>query len=211
MGLIDNIKALFSEVKFADVKTKDGAILRIEGELKEGAKASVIAEDGTVSDAPAKEYSLEDGTVITVVEKGVIEKIVEAVKEAEEEKIEEVKAAEEDEPAKEKAETPEEEQAEVDDVETLKSKVAELESAITMIAEQVKTLMDSGSVPAELAEIKKENKNLKKQVKELASEPATPPASFKKIELGVNGATAPTTKANITMSTISKLREEFGN
>lgn len=56
--------------KFMEVKTKNGVVVTIEGELIEGAIARV-GEDF----APAGEHELEDGTKITVDEEGKIVKI----------------------------------------------------------------------------------------------------------------------------------------
>lgn len=210
MTLIEKIKSLFNEVKesFADVKTAEGEILRIEGDVKEGAKASVIAEDGTVSDAPAKDYTLEDGSVITIIEGGVIEKIIAPVDAAEDEKKEDAPAEEKEEEVKEEVKAADEVPAPADEIAALNAKVAELESALTMVAEQIKTLMDGGIAPAEMAEIKKENKSLKKQVKELAAEPATPAASFKKTVEVPNNQNS--NKEKVAMSRIAKLRDELG-
>lgn len=56
-----------TEIKFMDVKTIDGTILRTEQEdFVIGAKVQVMAEDGTLTNAPDGEHTLEGGKVITI-------------------------------------------------------------------------------------------------------------------------------------------------
>lgn len=62
------------EVKFEDVKLKDGSMLR--GDLKLGSKMQIVAADGTISDAADSEYELEDGRKLTI-KSGVIDNITE--------------------------------------------------------------------------------------------------------------------------------------
>lgn len=86
MSLIKKIKQLFeevdaaSEVKFVDLKSVDGAILRVS-DLAVGASIVEITEDGEVP-VEDGEYKLDDGVVL-VVEAGVIAEIKEAEAEAE--------------------------------------------------------------------------------------------------------------------------------
>lgn len=86
MSLIKKIKQLFEEidvvdeVKFVDLKSVDGAILRVS-DLAVGASIVEITEDGEVP-LEDGEYKLDDGVVL-VVEAGVIAEIKEAEAEAE--------------------------------------------------------------------------------------------------------------------------------
>src|SRR3972149_3282086 len=99
MSLIDKIKLLFEaektpqETKCADVKTKDGLILRVDGELKEGSIVSQLSEDGSVQIVGAADYELEDGSIISTDGTGAIIKIV-APEVPEEEMAEETPALE---------------------------------------------------------------------------------------------------------------------
>lgn len=54
------------ETTFKEVKTKDGKILSIEGEMKAGVKANMVDAGGTAAPAPDGSYELEDGSVLTV-------------------------------------------------------------------------------------------------------------------------------------------------
>lgn len=68
--LTSNIKKLpAAKLKFAEVTTADGQTLSIEGDLAEGA-AAMIGDTA----APDGDYTLEDGTVITI-SGGVISKL----------------------------------------------------------------------------------------------------------------------------------------
>src|SRR3972149_1875099 len=193
MSILDKIKLLFAETSvFADVKTKEGVLLRIEGDIAEGSKVSIINEDGTLTSTGAGDYILEDETVISTDGSGAIVKVVAVETEAEVEKPEE-KPKEEMAPVEE---APEEIKIEGD-------KLAELEAAITIIAEQLKSGMPA---EAEMTEIKKENKSLKKQVKELAAEPATPGINFKKVES--KDEKVKPAKENAMLSRLAKLQEE---
>jgi hypothetical protein len=138
MEKIKDLKTLFSEVKkmfteeevkFNDVKTSEGAILRIEGELKEGSAVSIVAEDGTVTPAENAEYTLEDGTVITV-DAGMIS----AIKAVDANEAE-LKAEEERKTAEEKAKTEMAEAMAAEKTE-LNNRITALETAIQGMIEK---------------------------------------------------------------------------
>lgn len=79
------IKQLFAEIlaltkkeAFFDAKLSDGSIVRTDDEaIKQGSKLTLISEDGVVSPVADGDYTLEDGTKITV-KSGVVEAIVAA-------------------------------------------------------------------------------------------------------------------------------------
>ena len=80
-SLFEKVKALLAEdeVKeqaFLDVKTSEGVVLRVD-EVAEGATVTIISEDGE-NVSGAADYTLEDGTTITVSEEGVITSVMEA-------------------------------------------------------------------------------------------------------------------------------------
>lgn len=76
---LDKIKMLFDNApavpQMTDYKTQDGKTISCEGELKQGSKCAMKAADGSASQLPDGDYSLEDGTVITVVS-GAITNVV---------------------------------------------------------------------------------------------------------------------------------------
>lgn len=71
-NIIEKIKALFeeanptTEVQFKDVKTDGGLLLRITGDIALDSPIQEIKEDGTLADIPDGDYTLEDGTTISV-------------------------------------------------------------------------------------------------------------------------------------------------
>jgi hypothetical protein len=93
--IVDRIKTFLSdEIKLVEAKTTDGIILNYDA-LEVGAEIFIVDETGT-NPAPDSEYTLEDGTIITVKD-GKIEAITlpEAPVEGEpetEEPVEEMKA-----------------------------------------------------------------------------------------------------------------------
>lgn len=68
-------EVLGMEIKFEIVKLKDGTIVEVE-KSEVGFPAFVIAEGGDKKPAPTGDHELEDGTVITIDENGLISKIV---------------------------------------------------------------------------------------------------------------------------------------
>lgn len=59
--------------RFAEVKTSDGIVLKIDGEVAVGSNVIVVTEEGDIP-APDGVYELEDGTKI-MVKDGMIEKV----------------------------------------------------------------------------------------------------------------------------------------
>lgn len=90
-ALTDVVKAQFGDVlqtptvvteEFMSVKTVEGVVVNLEGELAVGVKASIVLPDGTNAPAPEGEHTLEDGTKILVKE-GSIAAITPAMAEVE--------------------------------------------------------------------------------------------------------------------------------
>ena len=77
--------------KFADYELVDGTKVQTEGELEVGSTLSVVAEDGSLTPAPASLHETTEGILITVGENGAVEAIEEAATEevVEEEVVEE--------------------------------------------------------------------------------------------------------------------------
>jgi len=209
MSLIDKIKLLFEavpktpqETKCADVKTKDGLILRVNGELKEGSLVYQLSEDGSVQIVGAGDFELEDGSIISTDGTGAIIKIV-APEVPEEEMAEETPALE----------TPATDAPETDKITAIETKCAELEAAINLLSEEMKKCIDMCNaggmqMESEMKEVTKENKNLKKQVKELSAEPATPAVNFKKVEAKEEEKQ---TKKSAIFNRIVEIRESKNN
>ncbi len=223
MSLTDTIKDYFSkkfaaEHKFADHKLADGTIVRTEGEgeLKAGDKLSIVSEDGVT---PAKEgkYPLEDGRFLIVDADSKISEIIATDKG--EEKMADAPVDGEGQPAAD-AVAPEG-PSDQDKITALESKVAELEQSIMALFEQCKNWMDGMESNEEVvAELKKENRSLKKDVKELGAMPAASKTDLKKLEIdSVKEAQVNLHKVKelkyfenkkITPSFIADLREQFG-
>lgn len=83
----DALKKLFEEVQpivesvFVDVKTADGAVLRIDGAKAEVGGKCLLVDANGANPAPDATYTLEDGTSITVMG-GVIAEVSTAKEEA---------------------------------------------------------------------------------------------------------------------------------
>ena len=75
--------------KFAELELVDGTKVTTEGELAVGGVLNVVAEDGTLTPAPAAMHEATDGTLVTVGENGIIEAIEVAAPEVEEVVVEE--------------------------------------------------------------------------------------------------------------------------
>jgi hypothetical protein len=67
-------EVLGMEVKFETAKLADGTIVEVE-KLEIGFPVMIIAEDGSKTNAPEGEHTLEDGTVIEVDANGMISEI----------------------------------------------------------------------------------------------------------------------------------------
>jgi len=176
MNIVNEIKALFSkaedvqEVKFADFKTTEGLIIRVEA-LEQGKLVEIMDEAGTLTAATAGEMTLEDGQVLVIAEDGTISEI----KPAEEAPAEEV-AVEASELEVELAEDVPAAEPAID----LEPRIAQLEEALMLLAEEVNQIKgEKAAVEAEMSAIKEENEGLKNTT------PAAQAVQFKKMELEV--------------------------
>ena len=82
--LLSDLKGMFSkQVKLAQAKLQDGTgAIEFDGEMPMvGAAISLVTADGNVP-APVGEYTLEDGTVVTVTDVGMISEISTAAEDA---------------------------------------------------------------------------------------------------------------------------------
>lgn len=139
-------------IKLGSVKSSDGSVvIEYEGEmLTAGAGVFVVAEDGTKVGLPVGEYALEDGTILVVTEDG---------------KVGEVKQAEA--PVEENMDAP---MSEVPNVPSAIDQVSAIENAIKSIMIKYAEEFD-----AKLKAVTDSNIELKKQLIEFGSQPATKP------------------------------------
>lgn len=182
MNIVNEIKALFSkaeeatEVKFADFKTTDGLIIRVEA-LEQGKLVEVMDEAGELTPAKAGELELEDGQVLVIAEDGTISEIKPADAETPAEDAGEVEVEASDVEVELAEEVP------TEPVVDLEPRIAQLEEAVMMLAEKVNQLEgEKAAVEAEMSALKEENEGLK------ATTPAAEPVKFKKMELEVKQA-----------------------
>jgi hypothetical protein len=141
---------LLSPENFAEAKLVDGTVVKVEGDLVEGAAIKVVTEDAEIP-APDGVHELEDGTkvetkdgVVVKVEK--VEKVEEVVEEAMEEVIE--------------TEVPEEVAAVAEPV------VSAIVEAILPVLEEVKDLAD------EMKKMKEKMESYKNDFESFKKEPA---------------------------------------
>tara|TARA_B100000424_G_scaffold267479_1_gene260475 strand:+ start:742 stop:1464 length:723 start_codon:yes stop_codon:yes gene_type:complete len=129
MNLKDQIRealGLSKEIKLeAQAKLADGTIVVSDTDFVAGANIMILAEDGTTMPLPVGDYELEDGTIISVAEEGVISE----VSEGEEEEVDAGKEKDE----YEEEEAPAEDEAE----EAVTEVVEEVVSATEEIAEAI--------------------------------------------------------------------------
>lgn len=146
------------ELKFAEAKLVDGTIVKVEGDLVEGAAVKVVTEEAEIP-APDGVHELEDGTKVETKD-GVIVKVekVEAEPEVEVEVEMETEEKMEDVPVE--AEVP----AEVADV--AEPVVNAIVEALVPVLEEVKSLAD------EMKKIKESMSSVKDEFESFKKEPA---------------------------------------
>lgn len=158
---INRLKLAKMLMKFGEVVLADGSSVVFEGDFVEGVElyAEVEGELKPVADG---EYETEDGRKF-VVEEGKLKEFV-AVEEVADEVKEEVEAAEEEEiPAEPNAD----EVKEAEDIDALKTRIAELEEEVKIKAEEIEKLRE-------------ENEKLKADAEKSVAEPLE--NKFSKIE-----------------------------
>jgi len=64
-----------TSVEMTEANLKDGTKIKVSGDIAQGSKMLIVAEDGTEMPAPTKEYTLDDGSVVAVTD-GVIDSVV---------------------------------------------------------------------------------------------------------------------------------------
>jgi hypothetical protein len=161
-------EVLGMEITFEAIKLADGTIIEVE-KFEPGFAANIVAEDGTLTLAPAGEHTLEDGRYIEVDENGIIMEISqpEAEEEIAEEEVVEVAGSKKFEDAV--IEAPVMDVAMADMIEAkceelIKDKI---EEKMKMIFEVV------DEVASEVATIKEEMGAFKAKFEKFAKAPAT--------------------------------------
>lgn len=130
--MFNKLKSLFGITNFkANAVLKDGTELIIEGDIAVGVQVFVNTVDGN-KPLPAGTYELEDGTMITVDENGIITDIVEPPVSEEEPVTEEVPVEETEQPKL----------AIEDEVAALTERVTKLEELVASITNQNKELQE---------------------------------------------------------------------
>jgi uncharacterized coiled-coil protein SlyX len=160
---LKNLLGVYAEEKFD--KTYSASDLKIS-DKSVGGKVEIIGGDGTLSPAPDGEYTFEDGNEYQVKD-GLITNIVKDSPEEDKAEGEMQSKPEEGTPAEESTETPEEEAGEDAEedaaMQALTQKVAELESKMADMQQQLEAL--SGS--QQMAASKRDVDHFSKQVQEL--------------------------------------------
>jgi hypothetical protein len=187
MEILNKIKDLFSSVEFdeheekneknpddetkmfVDVKTVDGAIMRVS-EMAEGATVVEITEEGEM-EVDNGTYTLENGIDI-MVENGLISSIS-VPEEAEEEQSDEPDMLE---PELNAVETPGDKPKKIVETHTTSMEFEKIEELIKNSFNEIKN---------ELNELKKENGLLKERVNKFAAEPSVEPTLTKMKLTGV--------------------------
>lgn len=162
--IVNKIKFLFSgeqaEQAFVDIKTVDGLILRVDGEIAVGAKVQQIAEDGTLAEIADSEVSIEGGSIL-VIAGGVITAIkndktyvdpatgeqVANLEQVQPEEMSTEELAAEEIPATEPV-TPEEVVPEMDipaEIEGIKTEIEGIKEVIMQMVEAIQSLTTSNS------------------------------------------------------------------
>jgi hypothetical protein len=157
--MLDKILKLF-KIRFeGEMILRDGTPIIVSGDFGVGVTVSVNGPDGIIP-LPAGSYELEDGTVFTVDENGVITDIVEQVATPEEPDVETPVPVEEEiieEPVVEEPEVEPVETPVVDPmmIEELINKIKELEAKIKVLEDKTVTLStQSQNFESELGDIK---------------------------------------------------------
>lgn len=143
--MFNKLKTLFGITSFkGNALLKDGTELVIEGDVAVGVAVSIVTPDGN-KPLTAGNYELENGTLITVDDKGIITDI----KEPETKPAEEVPVEEAEQPAP----APEQPKA------TVEEQVAKLEERLTKLEETI------ASITKQESELKQDKEELSKQIK----------------------------------------------
>jgi TATA-binding protein-associated factor Taf7 len=178
-NILDKIKELFSksegtEMKFIDVKTADGRIMRTE-EVQPDYKVTEITEEGEIDVEPGT-YVLEGNIEIVVGEGSIITDVREV--EVVEEEME--KKEEEEEEEKEEMESEEEKEEEVESEEKEEEKEEEMEvtpEEQTAIITEVMQILEPriAALEASIAELKAMMVGVTEEFNEFSKAPADAP------------------------------------
>jgi regulator of replication initiation timing len=209
MSLFKKIKGLFEETatpvetSFKDVKTAEGLLLRITGDIAIDSAIQQINEDGSLTDLPDGDYTLESGETVAVLG-GKIAEIATAAEEAKDANEGELEAEVIATPLTDEVHKPKkvvttthyadevtgDTSAPATTAGTVEDRVAALEAKVTELIDAINALSGSNT------EMAAENAILKTKNEELSKAPAAPAASFKKFE---KPEVASTDKKEITM------------
>jgi len=147
-----------NKLKFENYITKDNVTISVDGELAVGNSVSIMNEDNELIQASAGEIILEDGTILTINEEGIIAEIKEAEMPIEEQPEVEMKENEEEPIKEEKMEiTAEQIMDMVNPIfNEMREMIAEMQSRIEML---------EGNMPAQESEMSKQDFNRMDEIK----------------------------------------------
>jgi hypothetical protein len=75
-----------TSVEMTEATLKDGTKIKVSGDIAQGSKILIVAEDGSEMPAPNGEHILDDGSIINVTD-GIIDSVVPAEGEADDSKV----------------------------------------------------------------------------------------------------------------------------
>jgi hypothetical protein len=152
-------EVLGMEIKLEIVKLMDGTAVEVE-KFEVGYPAFIVAEDGSKTPAPSGEHTLEDGTVISVDENGLISEISTAEEEvADAEPVVEVSGAKE-----------------MEDMPIEEPKVSVAMAEIATVKEACKALFAAiEEVAKEVSVVKEEMSAMKGKMEKFSKAPAANP------------------------------------
>lgn len=181
---------LMSPEKFAEAKLVDGTVIKVEGDLMEGAAVKVVTEDAEVP-APDGVHELEDGTKVETKD-GVIVKIEKVEAPAEEVSVE-AEQKMEDVPVE--SEVP----AEVADI--AEPVVNAIVEAIVPVLEEVKSLTE------EMKKMKEKMESFKNDFESFKKEPAAKKINSGKTDFSVEEKNNSDEARIATIMSFKKLRK----
>jgi len=146
LEVIDQIKGILGidlseqTVQLATMKLDNGTEIMTEGEFVKDKEVFIVGEEGEKIALPVGEYTMEDGKILSVIEEGLINEIKEEAAEeevVEEQAEEEVEAEAEEAKVKSKTESTQVVYATKEEVDEVKSMIAEIKTLLEKEVEQV--------------------------------------------------------------------------
>jgi hypothetical protein len=187
--IVKKVKSLFATEEvvavFADVKTTDGALLRVDGEITVDATIQMINEDATLSPLADGDYALENGSMLVVADGKIVEiknektfvdpntgeqvaELESIQPEVEEEFVEAVPATEEMPEGETEVEVEEPEMDVNAEIEGLKSEIEGIKEVIMQLVAAIETLTSGQATMSKQVEDFSKEPAVKTSIKEVA-------------------------------------------